>query len=93
MSFPRPIEWYHSHTDPIWPDGTFKPENINIKRTSSQDEYFWKVYKKKSENEIKTSNLRIINYILTLFHKSLNYHCMNFFSVHNPLWMPKKSGK
>ncbi len=24
MSFSRPIQWYHSHGDPIWPDGTFK---------------------------------------------------------------------
>jgi hypothetical protein len=24
MSFTRPIQWYHSHVDPIWPDGTFK---------------------------------------------------------------------
>ncbi len=24
MSFSRPIHWYHSHADPIWPDGTFK---------------------------------------------------------------------
>ena len=21
MSFSRPIQWYHSHADPIWPDG------------------------------------------------------------------------
>ncbi len=24
MSFSRPIQWYHSHADPIWPDGIFK---------------------------------------------------------------------
>jgi hypothetical protein len=24
MSFSRPIQWYHSHADPIWPEGTFK---------------------------------------------------------------------
>ncbi len=23
MSFSRPIQWYHSHADPICPDGTF----------------------------------------------------------------------
>ncbi len=23
MSFSRPIQWYHSHAVPIWPDGTF----------------------------------------------------------------------
>ncbi len=26
MSFSRPIQWYHSPSDPIWPDGTFKEE-------------------------------------------------------------------
>ncbi len=24
MSFSRPIQWYNSHVDPNWPDGTFK---------------------------------------------------------------------
>jgi hypothetical protein len=24
MYFSRPIQWYHSHADQIWPDGTFK---------------------------------------------------------------------
>ncbi len=24
MSFSRPIQWYHAHVDPIWPDGTIK---------------------------------------------------------------------
>ncbi len=23
MFFSSPIQWYHSHADPIWPDGTF----------------------------------------------------------------------
>ncbi len=23
MPFLRPIQWKHSHADPIWPDGTF----------------------------------------------------------------------
>ncbi len=23
MSFLRPIQWYHSRADPIWPDGSF----------------------------------------------------------------------
>jgi hypothetical protein len=25
MFFSRPIQWYQSHADPIWPDGTFNP--------------------------------------------------------------------
>ncbi len=24
MSFSRPIQWYHSHVDPIWLDATFE---------------------------------------------------------------------
>jgi hypothetical protein len=24
MSFSLPIQWFHSHEDPIWPVGTFK---------------------------------------------------------------------
>ncbi len=24
MSFSWAFQWYHSHLDPIWPDGTFK---------------------------------------------------------------------
>ena len=24
MSFSMPIQWHHSHEDPIWPDGTFQ---------------------------------------------------------------------
>jgi hypothetical protein len=24
MSFLRPVQWNHSHADPIWPDGNFK---------------------------------------------------------------------
>jgi hypothetical protein len=28
MSFSRPIQWYHSQADPIWPDGTFKGKII-----------------------------------------------------------------
>jgi hypothetical protein len=29
MSFSRPIQWYHSHADPIWPDGTFFKTEIH----------------------------------------------------------------
>ncbi len=24
MSFSRPFQWYQSHAEPFWPDGTFK---------------------------------------------------------------------
>ncbi len=32
MSFSRPIQWYHSHADPIWPDGTFKAFGKDLSR-------------------------------------------------------------
>ncbi len=30
MSFSRAFQWYHSHLDPIWPDGTFKSGGAGI---------------------------------------------------------------
>jgi hypothetical protein len=34
MSFSRPIQWYHSHVDPIWPDGTFNgPWPFKLQKT------------------------------------------------------------
>jgi hypothetical protein len=30
MSFLRPIQWYHSQADPIWPDGTLNVPTITI---------------------------------------------------------------
>ncbi len=31
MSFLRPIQLYHSHADPIWPDGTFNQMFPSVK--------------------------------------------------------------
>ncbi len=28
MSFSRPIQWYYSHADPIWPDNTFNTHSL-----------------------------------------------------------------
>jgi hypothetical protein len=30
MSFSTPIQWYHSHADPIRPDGTFNSQLIRV---------------------------------------------------------------
>ncbi len=30
MSFSMPIQWFDSHADPIWPDGTFKERPIKF---------------------------------------------------------------
>jgi hypothetical protein len=35
MSFSRPIQWYHSYTDPIWPDSTFKSTRGKTRRDES----------------------------------------------------------
>jgi hypothetical protein len=43
MSFSRSIQWYHSHTDPIWPDGTLnapKAQQTALKWESFPDESF-----------------------------------------------------
>jgi hypothetical protein len=31
MSFLKPIQWYHSPADPIWPNGTFKDQELRIR--------------------------------------------------------------
>jgi hypothetical protein len=44
MSFSRPIQWYHSHADPIRPDGTFKAIALSdhrIKFTFLKTLFFW----------------------------------------------------
>ncbi len=33
MSFSRAFQWYHSHLDPIWPEGTFK---VKVNREIAQ---------------------------------------------------------
>ncbi len=33
MSFSRLIQWYHSHVEPIWPDGTFKKDVYVLEKT------------------------------------------------------------
>jgi hypothetical protein len=44
MSFSRPIQWYHSHTDPIWPDGTLKTGFINIPPPIPDSKHKHRVY-------------------------------------------------
>jgi hypothetical protein len=36
MSFKRAFQWYHSHADPIWPDGTSNGTNNHLGRTDQQ---------------------------------------------------------
>ncbi len=36
MFFSRPFQWYHSHVDLIWPDGTFKGHD-NLLRLFPKD--------------------------------------------------------
>jgi hypothetical protein len=41
MFFSRPIQWYHSHADPIWLDGTFKsmvPQCVGAKSKAEMEE-------------------------------------------------------
>ncbi len=45
MSFSRAFQWYHSHLDPIWPDGTFKGKRHDIiiffEGPKNQKSTFW----------------------------------------------------
>jgi hypothetical protein len=45
MSFLRPIQWYHSKADPIWPEGTFKPEQslefLSISKKQAETYYLF----------------------------------------------------
>jgi hypothetical protein len=43
MSFLRPIQWYHSHADPIWPDGTFKNPTFRGQATHCWRPRWWRV--------------------------------------------------
>ncbi len=40
MSFSRPIQWYHSHADTIWPDGSFNSY------TDKKENQIFLIYKK-----------------------------------------------
>ncbi len=50
MSFSMHIQWFHSHEDPIWPDGTF---NINL----------FDVYKKISAMSFLYTVLKLLSVI------------------------------
>ncbi len=39
MSFLRPIQWYHSQADPIWPDGTLKNKYKALSTLLNSAEY------------------------------------------------------
>ncbi len=39
MSFSRPIQWYHSHGDPIWPDGTFKAYKVGTGKEDADTQF------------------------------------------------------
>jgi hypothetical protein len=41
MSFPRPIQWYHSHADLIWPDGTFKAQTYTTNAKTYLELFFF----------------------------------------------------
>jgi hypothetical protein len=50
MSFLMPIQWYHSHVDPIWQDGTFKEPKNRVQGASPH-----KLFKYSSTGSTKRS--------------------------------------
>ncbi len=44
MSFSRPIQWFHSHADPIWPDGIalskIRKYSIHLRRMNKKEIIF-----------------------------------------------------
>jgi hypothetical protein len=36
MSYSRPFQWYHSHADTIWPDGTFNCGTTDLGLTEGE---------------------------------------------------------
>jgi hypothetical protein len=37
MFFSRPIQRYHSHADPIWPDGTFNDSVLRLSQGQNME--------------------------------------------------------
>jgi hypothetical protein len=67
MFFPRPIQWYHSRADLIWPDFTFNaialPESYNSSNYRTYSTYLRTVFIGIVKNEMSTKL------------KSLHYYC------------------
>ncbi len=69
MSFSRPKQWYHSHSDPIWPDSTLKePVYLSVVGGPGEEESV------KVQAEL-TDVTRNSNFILT---RRLTYTKPNF---------------
>ncbi len=73
MSFLRAFQWYRSHADPIWPDGTFKfiISVICKKNQSSQ-------CKKREDCEIKY-HVKVVNESIRISIENYE-HLKNIFS-------------
>jgi len=59
MFFPRPIQWYHSRADLIWPDFTFNaialPESYNSSNYIPYSTYLRTVFIGIVKNEMSTN--------------------------------------
>ncbi len=44
MFFSMPIQWYHSHVDPIWPDGTLNILDGHSYRHSLTIDHFFQIH-------------------------------------------------
>jgi hypothetical protein len=69
----RPIQRYHSHADPIWPDGTFK---CNIPGTALNKCLFYpvKFCSFQQSSDIQNSKTKVLTFI-TFVLNLLTIHC------------------
>jgi hypothetical protein len=67
MSFSRPIQWYHSHADPIWPDRTLKVKsNYNSKNKNKDSPFFCTSRNRIKPNLVFVSSCKMFSLLLIL---------------------------
>jgi hypothetical protein len=70
MSFSRPIQWYHSHVDPIWPDGTFKVKSNYNSKTKIKIAHF--LYQQRSNLILSLFQIEKCLVYCWFYHQALN---------------------
>ncbi len=79
MSFKGAFQWYHSHADPIWPDGTFKYTAVlqyleNGSYCNMGDFYSQRVYEAKKIRNIEYNSGRNLC-LLKVTYSGFQRHC------------------
>jgi hypothetical protein len=77
MSFPRPIQWYHSHADLIWPDGTFKTQTY----TTNAKIYLELFFSTKIDLLLVSSNKFLQRFFPKILERKTRDALLNFKSI------------